>query len=44
VAYLGATLASSEESVRWWHIATLSLAFVLLSGCIVVVLAYIFRS
>jgi voltage-gated potassium channel len=44
MAYLGATLASSEESVRWWNIATLSLAFVLLSGCIVVVLVYIFRS
>jgi voltage-gated potassium channel len=44
VAYLGATWASSEESVRWWNFATLSLAFVLLSGCIVVVLAYIFRS
>ena len=44
VANLGATLASSVESARWWNIATLSLAFVLLSGCIVVVLAYIFRS
>jgi hypothetical protein len=40
---LGATLASTVESARWWNIATLSLAFVLLSGCIVVVLAYIFR-
>jgi voltage-gated potassium channel Kch len=44
VANLGATLASSVESARWWNIATLSLAFVLLSGCTVVVLAYIFRS
>ena len=44
VANLGAMLASSVESARWWNIATLSLAFVLLSGCTVVVLAYIFRS
>jgi voltage-gated potassium channel len=44
VAHVGAMLASSVESARWWNIATLSLAFVLLSGCTVVVLAYIFRS
>jgi voltage-gated potassium channel len=44
VANLGATLASSVESACWWNIATLSLVFVLLNGCIVVVLAYIFRS
>ena len=44
VANVGAMLASSVESARWWNIATLSLAFVLLSGCTVVVLAYIFRS
>jgi hypothetical protein len=44
VANLGAMLASSEASVRWWNIATLSFAFVLLSGCTVVVLASIFRS
>jgi voltage-gated potassium channel len=43
-ANVGATLASSIEAARWWNIATLSLAFILLSGCIVVVLAYIFRS
>jgi voltage-gated potassium channel len=43
-ANLGGTLASSAASARWWNIATLSLAFVLLSGCIVAVLAYIFRS
>jgi hypothetical protein len=43
-AHLGATLASSVESARWWNIVTLSLAFVLLSGCTVAVLAYIFRS
>jgi voltage-gated potassium channel len=43
-ANLGATLASSVESARWWNIATLSLVFVLLNGCILVVLAYIFRS
>jgi hypothetical protein len=43
-ANLGATLASSVEAARWWNLATLSLVFVLLSGCIVVVLAYIFRS
>jgi voltage-gated potassium channel len=44
IANLGAKLAFSEESIRWWNIATLSLVFVLLGGCIVVVLAYIFRS
>jgi hypothetical protein len=44
VANLGATLASSVEAARWWNLATLSLVFVLLSGCIAVVLAYIFRS
>jgi hypothetical protein len=43
-ANLGAMLASSVEAARWWHVATSSLVFVLLSGCIVVVLAYIFRS
>jgi hypothetical protein len=44
VANLGAVLASSVEAARWWNIVTASLAFVLLSGCIIVVLAYIFRS
>jgi hypothetical protein len=44
VTNLGATLASSVEAVRWWNMATLSFAFILLSGCTVVVLAYIFRS
>jgi hypothetical protein len=44
VANLGATLASSAEAARWWNIATLGLAFVLLSDCIAVVLAYLFRS
>jgi hypothetical protein len=43
-ANLGTTLASSVEAARWWNIATLSLACVLLSGCIFVVLVYIFRS
>src|SRR5262245_66610766 len=31
IANLGAQLAASEESIRWWNIATLSLVFVLLS-------------
>jgi hypothetical protein len=44
IANLGAKLAASEESIRWWNIVTLSLVFVLLSACIVLVLAYIFRS
>jgi hypothetical protein len=44
MTYVGATLAASEPSARWWNIATLSLAFVLLSSCIVVVLTFIFRS
>jgi hypothetical protein len=44
LANLAATLAPSVEAARWWNIVTLSLAFVLLSGCVVVVLAYIFRS
>src|SRR5262245_54126719 len=44
IANLVAKLATSEESIHWWNIVTLSLVFVLLSGCIVAVLAYIFRS
>ncbi len=44
VANLEATLATSVAAARWWNLATLSLVFVLLSGCTVVVLAYIFRS
>ena len=43
-ANLGVTLTSSVESARWWSLGTSSLAFVLLFGCVVVVLAYIFRS
>jgi voltage-gated potassium channel len=44
LANLATTLAPSVEAARWGNIVTLSLAFVLLSGCVVVVLAYIFRS
>jgi Ion channel len=44
LANLAATLAPSVEGARCWNIVTLSLAFVLLSGCVVVVLAYIIRS
>jgi hypothetical protein len=44
LANLAATLAPSVEAAHWWNIVTLSLAFVILSGCVVVVLAYIFRS
>jgi voltage-gated potassium channel len=41
---LGAILASSGDSIHWWNLGTSSLAFMLLVGYVVVVLAYIFRS
>jgi len=41
---LGAILASSGDSIHWWSLGTSSLAFMLLAGYVVVVLAYIFRS
>ena len=43
-ANLGATLASHVESIQWWTLGTSSVAFILLTGCAIVVLAYIFRS
>jgi voltage-gated potassium channel len=43
-ANLGATLASRVESTQWWSVGTSSLAFILLTGCVIVVLAYVFRS
>jgi voltage-gated potassium channel len=43
-ANLGASLASSGDSIHWWSLGTSSLAFMLLAGYVVVVLAYIFRS
>ena len=43
-ASLGATMAGSVESMSWWSIGAQSLKFILLSGCLVMVLAYIFRS
>jgi Ion channel len=43
VANLAAMLTSSVEAARWWHIAISSLAFVLLSGCVIVVLVHILR-
>jgi voltage-gated potassium channel len=43
-ANLGATLASRVESTQWWSLGTSSVAFILLTGCVIVVLAYIFRS
>jgi len=44
LANFAATLVTSVEAARWWNIVTLSLAFVLLSSCVVVVMTYIFRS
>jgi voltage-gated potassium channel len=43
-ANLGATLASRVESTQWWSFGTSSVAFILLTGCVIVVLAYIYRS
>jgi hypothetical protein len=43
-ASLGATLASSVETSRWWSLGTACFAFILLSGCMVATLAHIFRS
>jgi hypothetical protein len=43
-ANLGATLTAGVESTPWWSLATSSLAFILLTGCAIAVLAYIFRS
>jgi voltage-gated potassium channel len=43
-ANLGAKLAFHVESTQWWSIGTSSVAFVLLTGCVIVVLAYVFRS
>jgi voltage-gated potassium channel len=43
-ANLGATLASRVESTQWWSLGTSSIVFILLTGCVIVVLAYIFRS
>src|SRR5262245_18490618 len=43
-ANVGATLASRVESIQWWSVGTSSMMFLLLSSCVIVVLAYIFRS
>jgi hypothetical protein len=43
-ANLGARLASRVESAQWWGLGTSSVVFILLTGCVIVVLAYIFRS
>jgi hypothetical protein len=43
-ANLGARLASRVESTQWWGLGTSSVAFILLSDCVIVVLAYIYRS
>jgi voltage-gated potassium channel Kch len=43
-ASLGATLAGSADPIMWWSIGAQGLNFILLSGCLVMVLAYIFRS
>jgi voltage-gated potassium channel len=41
---LGATMASGAKSAQWWSLGTSSVAFILLTGCVTVVLAYVFRS
>jgi voltage-gated potassium channel len=43
-ANLGATLTAQVESTLWWSLATSSLACLLLTGCAIAVLVYIFRS
>jgi hypothetical protein len=43
-ANLGARLASRVESTQWWSLGTSCVASILLTGCVIVVLAYIFRS
>ena len=43
-ANLGARLASGAESTQWWSLGASSFVFILLTGCAIVVLAYIFRS
>jgi voltage-gated potassium channel len=43
-ANLGARLAWRVESAQWWSLGTSSVAFFLLTGCVIVVLAYIYRS
>lgn len=43
-ANLGARLASRVESTQWWSLGTSSVACILLTGCVIAVLAYIFRS
>jgi ion channel len=43
-ANLGASLASGVESARWWSLGTSIVAFILLTGCVTVVLAYVFHS
>jgi voltage-gated potassium channel len=43
-ANLGARLASRIESSQWWSLGASSVTFILLTGCVIVVLAYIFRS
>lgn len=41
---LGATLASGAKSAQWWSLGTSSIGVILLTGCVTVVLAYVFRS
>ena len=43
-ANLGVKLASRVELIQWWSLSSTSVAFMLLAGCVIVVLAYIFRS
>jgi Ion channel len=43
-ANLGARLASRAESTQWWSLGASSVVFILLAGCVIMVLAYIFRS
>jgi Ion channel len=44
VANLGATLTSRVGSTQWWSLGASSVVCILLAGCVIMVLAYIFRS
>jgi hypothetical protein len=44
VANLAATLAARVESTQWWSLGASCMAWILLSACVIAVLAYIFRS
>jgi hypothetical protein len=43
-ADLGAQLASGAESTQWWSLGASSVVCILLAGCVIMVLTFIFRS